>query len=115
MHTGKPLIDTLTKNILKGADAKLHQLFYTLKASDDRSPTIEGLITYLVRYPDILDSITSADGHNLSVDEIDNWLTVIKTTVVTEVADDWKSGSYYERFLQRLRGPRDRNPVTFLV
>ncbi len=100
----------LTENVLKGADAKLNEHFGVLKTSGDRSATIEDLINYLVRYRDILDTITSADGHSLSVDEIDAWLTDIKKRIVNEVADDWNSGSYHERFLQRLRGPRDRGP-----
>ncbi|MXO69045.1 hypothetical protein GRI72_09430 [Altererythrobacter marinus] len=110
MCAGKPLIGKLTENVLQNADAKLNEHFGALKTSGDRAATIEDLINYLVRYRDILDTISSADGHSLSVDEIDIWLTDIKKKIVNEVADDWKAGSYHERFLQRLRGPRDRGP-----
>ena len=46
----------------------------------------------------------------MSIDEIDGWLTGLKKKIVEEVADDWEASSYHERFLQRLRGPRDRGP-----
>lgn len=107
---GKPLIGELTENVLKDADAKLNEHFAALKASGDRAATIEDLINYLVRYRDILDTITNVDDHSLSVDEIDAWLTDIKKKIVNEVADNWEAGLYHERFLQRLRGPRDRGP-----
>ena len=107
---GKPLIGELTENVLKDADAKLNEHFGALKASGDRAATIEDLINYLVRYRDILDTIINVDDHSLSVDEIDAWLTDIKKKIVNEVADNWEAGSYHERFLQRLRGPRDRGP-----
>jgi len=107
---GKPLIGELTENVLKDVDPKLSEHFAALKASGDREATIEDLINYLVRYRDILDTITNADDHSLSIDEIDAWLTDIKKKIVNEVADDWEAGLYHERFLQRLRGPRDRGP-----
>ena len=104
------MIGKLTENVLQDADDKLKEHFGSLKASGDRPATIEDLINYLVRYRDILDTITSVDGHSLSIDEIDGWLTNIKEKIVKEVADDWGVGSYHERFLQRLRGPSDRGP-----
>lgn len=108
MCAGKPLIGKLTENVLKDTDQKLIEHFGALKAAGDRPATIEDLINYLVRYRQILDTITSAASHSLSVDEIDIWLTDIKKKIVSEVADDWEAGSYHERFLERLRGPRDR-------
>lgn len=110
MCAGKPLIGKLTENVLKGADKKLTEHFNALKSAGDRPATVEDLINYLVKYRDILSTITSADGHRLTVDEIDAWLTDIKKKIVGEVADDWEAGSYHERFLQRLRGHRDRGP-----
>lgn len=110
MCAGKPLIGKLTENVLQNADDKLKKHFGSLKASGDRPATIEDLINYLVRYRDILNTITSVDGHSLSIDEIDGWLTGLKKKIVEEVADDWEASSYHERFLQRLRGPRDRGP-----
>ncbi len=110
MCAAKPLIGKLTENVLQDADAKLKEHFGSLKTSGDRPATIEDLINYLVRYRDILDTITSVDGHSLSIAEIDGWLTDIKKKIVAEVADDWEAGSYHERFLLRLRGPRDRGP-----
>ena len=107
---GKPLIGPLTKTVLTNAEEKLIEHFNALKASGDRPATVEDLINYLVRYRDILGTITSTDNHSLSIDEIDAWLTHIKKQIVSEVADDWEAGSYHERFLQRLRGPRDRGP-----
>ena len=110
MCAGKPLIGKLTENVLNDTDAKLKVHFGALKASGERPATIEDLINYLVRYRDILDTITNADDHSVSVGEIDSWLTDIKKKTVKEVADDWEACSYHERFLQRLRGPRDRSP-----
>lgn len=110
MCAAKPLIGKLTENVLQDADAKLKEHFGSLKTSGDRPATIEDLTNYLVRYRDILDTITSVDGHSLSIAEIDGWLTDIKKKIVEEVADDWEAGSYHERFLLRLRGPRDRGP-----
>lgn len=86
---GKPLIGELTENVLKDVDPKLSENFAALKASGDREATIEDLINYLVRYRDILDTITNVDDHSLSIGEIDAWLTDIKKKIVNEVADDW--------------------------
>lgn len=110
MCAGKPLIGKLTENVLNGADEALKRQFGALKGSGERPATIEDLINYLVRYRDILNTITNADGHSVTVDEIDSWLTDIKKKIVDEVADDWETSSFHERFLQRLRGPRDRSP-----
>lgn len=110
MCAEKPLIGKLTENIMQDAAAKLKEHFASLKASGDRPATIEDLINYLVRYRDILDTITSVDGHSLSIGDIDGWLTDIKKKIVEEVADDWEAGPHHERFLQRLRGPHNRGP-----
>lgn len=109
---GKPLMARLTENVLRDAEAKLIGHFQSLKPSGDRPATIEDLINYLVRYKEILGTITNADGHNISVEEIDAWLTAIKKEIVAEVADDWEPSAYHQRFLrrvprQRQRGPRD--------
>jgi hypothetical protein len=107
---GKPLIGKLTEKVLQGADEKLLQQFAGLKPIGDRPATIEDLINFLVRYRDILGTITSGDGHSITIDEIDSWLTAIKKGIVNEVADDWQSNGHHERFLRRLRGPRERGP-----
>ena len=82
MCAGKPLIGKLTENVLQNADDKLKKHFGSLKASGDRPATIEDLINFLVRYRDILYTITSVDGHSLSIDEIDGWLTGLKKKIV---------------------------------
>ncbi|MCR9194544.1 MAG: SIR2 family protein [Hyphomonas sp.] len=110
MCAGKPLIGKLTENVLNGVDEKLLQQFTGLKPSGDRPATIEDLINFLVRYRDILGTITTGDGHSITIDEIDSWLTAIKKKIVSEVADDWESSAHHARFLQRLRGPRNRGP-----
>lgn len=107
---GKPLIGKLTENVLNGTDAKLTQHFQGLKATGERPATVEDLINYLVRYREILGTITNADGHNISVDEIDAWLTAIKQKIVTEVADDWEPSAHHQRFLRRVRGLPQRGP-----
>ena len=107
---GKPLIGKLTENVLNGLDQKLRDQFAGLKPVGDRPPTIEDLINYLVRYREILNTITTADSHGLTIDEINEWLAEIKKHIVNEVADDWQTSDYHERFLQRLRGARERGP-----
>ena len=106
----KPLIAELTTRVLTGVDAKLRQQFEGLKPAGDRPATIEDLITYLVRYKDILSTINSGQGHGVSIQEIDEWLTAIKKKIVAEIADDWKPSAYHLRFLQRLRNPRQGRP-----
>lgn len=107
---GKPMIGKLTENVLEGADAKLTHHFRSLKTAGDRPATVEDLINYLVRYKEILGTITDADGHNISVEEIDTWLTAIKQKIVAEVADDWEPNTYHQRFLRRVRGLPQRGP-----
>ena len=109
---GKPMIGKLTKNVLNEADGRLIAHFQDLKADADRSATIEDLINYLVRYREILGTITNADSHSISIEEIDAWLTDIKKRIVAEVADNWEPSGHHQRFLRRLgelpkRGPRD--------
>ncbi len=106
----KPLIATLTANVLNGADAKLTKHFQGLKATGDRPATVEDLISYLVRYREILCTITNADSHDISVEEIDAWLAVIKKKIVAAVADDWAPSHYHQRFLRRMAGQRERGP-----
>ena len=106
----KPMIYTLTANVLNGADAKLAEHFQSLKASGNRPATVEDLISYLVRYREILGTITNEDDHDISVVEIDAWLAEIKKKMVAEVADDWEPSDYHQRFLRRVPGQRQRGP-----
>ena len=106
----KPMIGTLTKKVLNGADPKLGEQFKSLKAVGDRSATVEDLISYLIRYKDILDTITNADGHEISIESIDAWLTDIKSKIVAAVTDDWKPSDYHKRFLRRVSGQAQRRP-----
>ena len=107
---GKPLIGKLTESVLNGLDQKLLDQFAGLKPVGDRPPTIEDLINYLVRYREILNTVTNADSHCLTINEIDEWLAEIKKRIVNDVADDWQVSDFHERFLQRLRGARERGP-----
>ena len=107
---GKPLIGKLTKEVLKNAEEKLVQQFQALKPTSDRPTTIEDLLNYLVRYKDILSTIVNRKDHCISVDEIDDWLMMIKEKIVGQVVGDWKPSSYHLRFLRRLSNqlrPRD--------
>ena len=106
----KPLIHDLTRQVLKNADEKLCQQFQRLKQTGDRPPTIEDLMTYLVRYRDILNTIDSDQGHKISIPEIEEWLTHIKKKIVETIADDWMPSAYHLRFLQRIRNPRQNQP-----
>ena len=106
----KPMIGALTANVLNRADAKLTEHFQGLKTDGDRPPTVEDLISYLVRYRKILGTITNADGHDISVGEIDEWLVSIKKKIVAEVADDWAPSDYHQRFLRRVPGQHQRGP-----
>lgn len=107
---GKPLIGELTTQVLTDAEEKLRQTFVGLKPTGDRAATIEDLITYLVRYRDILNTITSGDGHGVSIEEIDQWLTTIKKKIVTAIADDWQPSTHHLRFLRRVQNPRQSRP-----
>ena len=107
---GKPLIGKLTESVLNRLDRKLLGQFSGLKPVGDRPPTIEDLINYLVRYREILNTITTADSHSLTINEIDDWLAEIKKLIVNDVADNWQASDFHERFLQRLRGARERGP-----
>ena len=107
---GKPMIDALTQNVLKEAEEKLVGHFQGLKATPDRQSTIEDLINYLVRYRDILGTITKVDDHKISIEEIDVWLERIKKGIVAVFADDWEPSTYHARFLQRIRGRAQRRP-----
>ena len=69
---GKPLIGNLTKNVLNGADQKLREQFDGLKPAGDRNPTIEDLINYLIRYREILNTVTTSKADALT-NQIDRW------------------------------------------
>lgn len=107
---GKPLIGKLTENVLNNHDEGLNTHFNSLKTIGNRQPTIEDLINFLVRYREILRTITTPEEHDLSIDQIDEWLAKIKKSIVTEVADDWQPSPYHERFLERLRGSNELRP-----
>ena len=113
---GKKIMDELTKSVLNsmGSNKKLVALFKRLKPASNRSSaTIEDLISYLIGSRELHGRITKVDNHDdISIDDIDAWLADIKCQIVTEIADDWESSRYHERFLRRLRrqtrrGPRD--------
>ena len=109
---GKPLIGRLTESILNEADERLISHFRHLKSGSHRLPTIEDLMNYLVRYGEILGTITNADGHSISIKEINEWLTFIKKKIVAEIADDWQPSTHHQKFFRRVgglgqRGPRD--------
>ena len=107
---GKPMIAKLTEKVLNGADERLRTHFKSLKAAPDRPATVEDLLNYLVRYREILGTITRADGHSISIEEIDTWLLWLKKEIVAAVADDWVPSTYHRRFLQRMRGHAQRGP-----
>ena len=107
---GKPLINELTKKILTGTEDKLQQQFEGLKTTAGRAATIEDLMTYLERYRDILNTITSGEGHGVSIEEIDNWLAKIKVEIINAIADDWRPSTHHMRFLQRVQNPRQGLP-----
>ena len=107
---GKPMIVALTESVLKDADERLIIHFNSLKSVANRPATIEDLMNYLVRYREILGTITNIDNHGISMEEIDGWLASIKHKIVAEIADDWEPSSYHQRFLRRMRGQADRGP-----
>lgn len=106
----KPTIRALTESVLNDVDAGLIAQFQNLRASGDRPATIEDLLSYLVRYREILGTIANPDAHAISVDEIDTWLGEIKSGIVNEVADDWAPSGFHKRFLRRVSGQRERGP-----
>ena len=107
---GKPMIGELTESALIDADETLTAHFESLKTDSNRRATIEDLINFLVRYREILGTITNVDDHPISVEEIDAWLTAIKKKVVAEVADDWRPSAHHQRFLRRMGGHTQRKP-----
>ena len=109
---GKPMIGKLTEDALNEADDRLIDHFNGLQTATDRPATVEDLITYLVRYRDILGAISNPEGHSITIEEIDTWLACIKKRIVVEIADNWRPSEYHQRFLQRMeshvqRGPRN--------
>ena len=105
---GKPMIGPLTDNVLDGADKKLTEHFQSLRVIGARSATVEDLINYLVRYREILCTITNSEHHNISVEDIDTWLRSIKKKIVAEVADDWAPSEHHQRFFRRIHGRGQR-------
>ena len=109
---GKPMIEELTESVLKGSDKKLEQHFKNLTTGTGRSATVEDLITYLVRYRQVLITLSNKKKHNISVEEIDDWLYKVKNSIVSKIADNWESSECHERFLQRLCEQQSQRPPT---
>ena len=107
---GKPMMRGLTEAVLKDADEGLVSHFQGLKSRPERQATIEDLMNYLVRYREILGTISSTENHSLSMEEIDSWLDGIKRNIVNEIADDWKPSKFHQKFLVRMVGQSLRNP-----
>lgn len=101
---GKPLIGTLTDQVLAQVDASIKAQFDGLRSSPTRSATIEDLINYLVRYQSILQTVQDPAGHALQPDWIETSLTAIKTGIVEQIADKWIPSSVHARFFQRIGG-----------
>lgn len=108
----KPTIRELTEHVLNDADESMITHFKNLQSGTDRSATVEDLITYLVRYQEILKTLLDSSGHGISAEQISKYLEVIKKKIVAKIRDEWRPSSYHKRFLQRLcdmpqRRPRD--------
>ena len=102
---GKPLIGELTDNVKQGADDALLKQFNNLKPTNSRPATVEDILTYLTRYRDILNTVSTTDEQPCTAEQIDSWLAYIKRGIVENIADDWSSNDYHKRFLERLRNP----------
>lgn len=99
---GKPLIGELTTKVLANVDASIRSQFDDLKGTATRTPTIEDLINYLVRYQSILGTLKDAGKHPLKPEWIDASLQAIKKEIVTQIADAWIHSPVHSRFLQRV-------------
>lgn len=99
---GKPMIKELTTYVLKGTDKGLKHCFENLKADPRSLATVEDLITYLIRYRNVISMLSDKNSHDISVEKIDEWLNRIKKKIVEKVGSDWKSSPCHERFLQRV-------------
>lgn len=99
---GKPLIGELTTKVLENVDASIKAEFDGLNGTGARSPTIEDLINYLVRYQAILQTVKDSGKHALRPDWIDESLQAIKKEIVTNIADAWVDSPTHARFLQRI-------------
>ena len=104
------MIGELTAKVIEGADARLVEQFDNLKPVGDRPATVEDLINFLVRYKEILRSVTNADSHAISAHEIDEWLSFIKRKIVEEVTDEWIPSTNHRQFLLRMSGQPGRGP-----
>jgi SIR2-like domain len=101
---GKPLIDELTGNILAKVDGAIKTQFEGLKGIGSRAPTVEDLITYLIRYQSILQTENDPTTHTLKPDWIEASLQSIKREIVEQIADKWVASPVHARFLRRIGG-----------
>jgi SIR2-like domain len=99
---GKPLIGKLTSEVLAKVDPKIKAEFEGLKGVGTRSPTIEDLINYLVRYQNILQTVQDTDKHSLKPAWIEDSLQALKKEIVAHIADSWNDSPVHARFLQRI-------------
>jgi len=99
---GKPLIGALTDSVLKDVDVSIKNEFDGLMSTGSRSPTIEDLINYLVRYQCILQTVRDTTGHRLQPDWIETSLQSIKKGIVDKIIDKWTESTIHARFLQRI-------------
>lgn len=100
----KPLIGELTTKVMQEADNDLREYFENLNPTNSRSATIEDLLTYLIRYRDILKTTSMTSEQSRLVENIDLWIADIKKEIVKNIADDyWSSSDYHKRFLDRLK------------
>ena len=102
----KPLIGELTDRVLAKVDGTIKTEFNELKSTGSRSPTIEDLINYLVRYQSILKTVQDTSKHHLQPDWIEQSLNSIKKEIVEQITDSWAESQVHARFLQRIGGTR---------
>jgi hypothetical protein len=106
---GKPLIGELTEKVLANIDPTIKTEFDGLKGAGTRSPTIEDLINYLVRYQHILQTVQNPKKHSLQPTWIEDSLLAIKKQIVAHIADSWVDSSVHARFFQRIANKRSKS------
>ena len=100
---GSPMIAELTKQVLHDVDENLLQQFRNLQCKEMREPTVEDLMSFLVKFREILTTQKDLSAYFLSIEEIDNWLKSLKDNIVVAIHNEWRPSEVHERFFRRIR------------
>ena len=108
---GKPTMAELTDKIMDQADEDLKQLYNDLNSNQSISATIEDLMTLLNQYRAILNTTTSPFKKDISICQVDKWISSLKCKIVETITDSWAESEEHKRFLQRLSLNKTSEPI----